>query len=156
MNEQYLTLQQKASAYCSLSEHCESEVREKLTAWGCDDPVIAQQVIDYLVENSFLSDSRYCTAYTHDKLLYQGWGKRKIEMMLRQKKLPQADIREALDSIDDEQYSTILQTLLQKKARSLKRETGDMLQMKLLRFAASRGFDYESSIRIIKELLSKG
>ena len=151
MNEQYMILQQKASAYCSLSEHCESEVREKLTAWGCDDPAIVQQVIDYLVENSFLSDSRYCTAYTHDKLLYQGWGKRKIEMMLRQKKLPQAAIREALDSIDDEQYTTILQSLLQKKARSLKRETGDMLQMKLLRFAASRGFDYESSIRIIKE-----
>ncbi len=156
MNEQYMILQQKASAYCSLSEHCESEVREKLTTWGCDDAGIAQQVIDYLVENSFLSDSRYCTAYTHDKLLYQGWGKRKIEMMLRQKKLPQAAIREALDSIDDEQYTTILQSLLQKKARSLKRETGDMLQMKLLRFAASRGFDYESSIRIIKELLPKG
>ncbi len=156
MNEQYLILQQKASAYCSLAEHCESEVREKLAAWGCDDTDIAQQVIEYLIENSFLSDTRYCTAYTHDKLLYQGWGKRKIEMMLRQKKLPQAAIREALDNIDEEQYSSVLQSLLKKKARSLKRETGDMLQMKLLRFAASRGFDYESSIRIIKELLPNG
>ncbi len=150
--EQYSTLRQKAATYCSLAEHCESEVRDKLIDWGADNEECISQIINYLIENNFISPTRYCRAYAHDKLIYQGWGKRKIEMMLRQKQLPPQNIREALNAINNEQYRDILLSLLQKKARSLKRETGDILQTKLLRFAASRGFDYASSIYCIKKL----
>lgn len=151
-NEQYSILKQKAGAYCSLAEHCESEVREKLIAWGADNEECISRIIDYLYENNFISPARYCRAYTHDKLIYQGWGKRKIEAMLLQKQLPQQNIREALNAVDNEQYEDILLSLLQKKARSLKGETGNMLQTKLLRFAASRGFDYASTIVCIRKL----
>lgn len=149
---QYSILKQKAATYCSLAEHCESEVRDKLIDWGVDNEECISQIINYLIENNFISPTRYCRAYAHDKLIYQGWGKRKIEMMLRQKQLPPQNIREALNAINNEQYRDILLSLLQKKARSLKRETGDILQTKLLRFAASRGFDYASSIYCIKKL----
>ncbi len=150
--EQYSILKQKAGTYCSLAEHCESEVRDKLIVWGADNEECICQVINYLVENNFISPARYCQAYAHDKLIYQGWGKRKIEMMLQQKQLPTRNIQEALNAISNEQYRDILLSLLQKKARSLKGETGDILQTKLLRFAASRGFDYASSISCIKKL----
>ena len=149
---QYSILKQKAATYCSLAEHCESEVRDKLIDWGADNEECISQIINYLIGNNFISPTRYCRAYAHDKLIYQGWGKRKIEMMLRQKQLPPQNIREALNAINNEQYRDILLSLLQKKARSLKRETGDILQTKLLRFAASRGFDYASSIYCIKKL----
>ena len=153
-DEQYVTLRQKASAYCASAEHCEQEVRDKLAAWGAENDETVNAIITYLEENNFLSATRYCRAYAHDKLIYQGWGKRKIEMMLRQKHLPKQDIQEALDTIEGEQYQDILETLLQKKARSLKGETGDKAQMKLLRYAASRGFDYESSMQIIRKLFA--
>ncbi len=153
-NEQYITLRQKATAYCATAEHCESETRDKLTTWGAEDNEMTDSIIAYLKENNFLSASRYCHAYVHDKLIYQGWGKRKIEMMLRQKHLPKQDIQEALEAIEEGQYEDILLSLLQKKARSLKGETGDKVQMKLLRYAASRGFDYESSMQAVKRLFS--
>lgn len=151
----YLTLRQKATAYCAIAERCEAEVQDKLVTWGAEDEKLISAIVTYLEENNFLSPSRYCAAYVHDKLLYQGWGKRKIEMMLRQKHLPQSHIKDALEAINEEQYDQVLEQLLQKKARSLKKETGNVFRMKLLRYALSRGFDYENSLRIIEDLSSR-
>ncbi len=132
----------KAAAYCSLAEHCESEVRQKLTAWGMSEEALQDKIVDYLYDEKYISEERYCRAFVHDKLLYQGWGRMKIRAMLQAKRLPAAAIQQALAQINEEEYQRILQDLLAKKAKALQSETEEMRKMKLLRFAASRGFSY--------------
>ena len=56
----------KAEAYCSVAERCESEVRTKLQQWGapqeCWDTIIRQ-----LVDDNYISSSRYVYAFVHFK-----------------------------------------------------------------------------------------
>ena len=124
----------KAARYCATAERCEQEVKDKLRAWGADESMTLR-VVDYLTENDYLNARRYCEAYVHDKVCYQGWGRRKIEAMLRAKHLPDREIACALDDIDCKEYDRHLQRLLaQKKGQE---------RQKTIRFLLSRGFTME-------------
>ncbi len=141
----------KAAAYCSLAERCESEVRMKLTAWGMCEEAQQDKIIDYLYDENYLSESRYCRAFVHDKLLYQGWGRIKIQAMLQAKRLPIAEIKQALAGINEEEYMCILRDVLNKKKKTLHGEDAAMLRIKLLRFVASRGFTYNEVEKVLCE-----
>ena len=53
------------------------------------------------------------------------------------------DIRQrVLDEVDDSEYKSVLADLLKSKRRSIKAATDYELNMKLNKFALSRGFDY--------------
>ncbi len=132
----------KAAAYCSVAERCESEVRTKLAAWGMSEEALQDKIIDYLYDENYISEERYCRAFVHDKLLYQGWGRQKIRAMLQAKRLPAHAIKEALEQINEEEYMRILRDVLTKKAKTIRGETEEEKHIKLLRFAASRGFSY--------------
>ena len=105
----------KAERYCATAERCESEVRIKLRQWNCD-PKNADEIVDFLRSGNFINDLRYACAYVHDKLAYQGWGRVKIESMLRSKKLPLPTIREALNTIDENEYFKQLKHLISIKS----------------------------------------
>ncbi len=132
----------KAAAYCSLAERCESEVRTKLTVWGMAEEALQDRIIDYLYQENYLSEERYCKAFVHDKLLYQHWGRIKIKAMLQAKRLPRQVIQEALGQIDEEGYQQVLCELLLKKQKSLRGEESEMQRIKLFRYATSHGFLY--------------
>ncbi len=136
----------KAGAYCSAAEHCESEVRLKLSQWGYTETAAQDMVIDYLRHEHFIDDERYCRAFVHDKVRYQAWGREKIRMMLQAKRLPRQAIQDALDTIDETEYNRVLLHLLQKKQRLLQRDEPEMQRQKLLRYAASHGFSFDEII----------
>ncbi len=129
----------RMAAFCSLSEHCESEVREKLqkAAMSVDD---IQKIVDHLYDDDYLNPSRYCHAFAHDRLRFAHWGRLKIQQALRLKGLPETDIREALDDLDEEEYQEVLRATLKQKRRTLIEEDEYVRRTKLMRFAASRGF----------------
>ncbi len=139
----------KAAAYCSLAERCESEVRLKLTAWGMSEEALQDTIIDYLYDEKYLSEERYCRAFVHDKLRYQKWGRIKIRAMLQQKRLSAHCIREAMNTINEEEYLHILKEILNQKEKTLQREKPEICRAKLLRFAASRGFCYTEVEKVL-------
>ena len=133
----------RLAAYCSASEHCRSEVREKLQKWGLSAEV-AERVLSRLEEANFVDEGRYAKAFVHDKLRFSGWGKRKIAQALQQKHVPHAVFQPSINAIDEEEYRQILRKALEQKARTLKAEDSDyQRKVKLIRFAMSRGFSYE-------------
>ena len=136
----------RAAKYCSQSEHCAYDVKQKLFQWGCCDTNEQSKVIDYLTKEKFIEEERYCRAFVHDKMLYQGWGRIKLRMALREKRLTDSAIDMALDTINDEEYMTILSRLIEQKKRQTK---GECEQQKLLKFALSRGFTYDEISKII-------
>ena len=124
----------KAEAYCARSEHCAADVRRKLYEWQ-----VPSNFFDFIEENlyanDFLNDARFCRAYVHDKVAYQSWGRLKIQAGLRALQLPEKEIREALEDIDNTVYLNNLRTLI----ASRKTDPED----KRLRFLLQRGFTYE-------------
>ena len=124
----------KAEAYCARAEHCAADVRRKLYEWGAPADLY-DEIEENLYAEGFLDDARFCSAYVHDKVAYQGWGRVKIQAGLRALQLPEPAIREAMEEIDEKQYKANLQKLI-------KQRKGDS-EDKRMRFLAQRGFSYD-------------
>ena len=139
----------KAAAYCTLCERCMSEVSTKLTAW--DVPHCEQEkIIARLIEEKFIDESRYCRAFVNDKVKFNRWGRIKITAALREKHLPQELIREAIDDIDEQQYLQSLNDVIAIKRKELKGKDDFATQQKIIRHAASRGYEPSLIIKTIK------
>ena len=108
-------LKSKAERYCASAEHCESEVRLKLLQWRGDAQTV-DKIVDSLRVSGYVDDERYARAFVHDKVVFQGWGRVKIEYMLRAKKLPLPVIKSALKTIDEIEYFEQLSHLLETKS----------------------------------------
>lgn len=138
----------KAAAYCTLCERCISEVSKKLTTWGVP-PAEQQRIIDRLQDEGFINEERYCRAFVNDKLRFNRWGRVKIRAALYEKRLPQEYIAQAIEEIDEEEYMQTLHDLVATKQRELKNEDFATKQ-KIIRFAASRGFEPAKILQIVK------
>ena len=134
-------LKSKMEAYCAASEHCEMEARMRLRQWGCDSTT-EDIIIDYLIAENYISDERYAKAFVHDKLLYQGWGRVKIEYMLRSKHIPSRIIQLALQTIDLADYSRILSHLIAKRQPVTDKAA-------LFRFLTQRGFTFDEINNVV-------
>ncbi len=138
----------KAAAYCTLCERCISEVSKKLTTWGVS-PAEQQRIIDRLQDEGFINEERYCRAFVNDKLRFNRWGRVKIRAALYEKQLPREYIAQAIEEIDEEEYMQTLHDLVATKQRELKNEDFATKQ-KIIRFAASRGFEPAKILQIVK------
>ena len=139
----------KAAAYCTLCERCISEVSTKLTAWNVPHSE-QKKIIGRLIEENFIDEARYCRAFVNDKVRFNRWGRIKITAALREKHLPQEYIREALESIDEEIYQQSLKEVIEIKRRELKGKNDFTTQQKIIRHAASRGYEPSLIITTIK------
>jgi len=139
----------KAASYCSISEHCVSEVEDKLSAWGvCSGD--KQKIIDRLISEDFINEKRFCTYFVKDKFRFNKWGKIKITFALKTKGLDKETILNAVGTIDDGEYEEMLASLLKTKLVGLKYEFEYEKQGKLFRFAQSRGFENNVIERVLR------
>ncbi|MBP8783717.1 MAG: RecX family transcriptional regulator [Paludibacter sp.] len=141
----------KAASYCSISEHCISDVEDKLTAWGMSEDK-KHKIIDKLIEDDFINEKRYCIAFTKDKFHFNKWGKIKISYSLKQKGLDSKLIDMALKTIDEGEYEEMLAVLLKNKLKTIKWEYEYEKMGKLFNFAQSRGFESNVIDRVIRTL----
>lgn len=130
----------KAMAICSKSEHCISDIREKLYAWGLNQSD-SDRIIKELLKENFLNEERYAAAFVKDKFRYNRWGKMKISAHLKHKKLPTEIITSALGLIDYDEYRKVLTELISSHEKSVKAKTGYELKAKLFRYGISKGFE---------------
>lgn len=138
---------------CSRREYCRSDVMKKAVAALDGDQSEAARIVDILVEERYVDDLRYASAFARDKSSISGWGRVKISHMLSAKGISRDIIKEALEEIDEEKASSRLDKLLQSKARSLKDDP--QAKLKLLRFALGRGYGYDEVKDIVDELITK-
>lgn len=141
---------QRAASLCCGSEHCVSDIREKLFRWGVskDD---AERVVDLLLDEKYIDESRYARAYVNDKVRFSHWGRVKIRAMLRMQHISDAHISEALDGIDEEEYLGVLEGVVDAKRRSLGGGNDYASRAKIIRFAMQRGFEMQEISKFISE-----
>ena len=129
----------KLTALCASAEHCSGEMTEKMQRW--EIPAKDQaRIVEKLIEKQFIDDERYCRAFVKDKIIYNKWGRRKIEQALYMKHIDKGIQQRVLDEIDPSEYVEILRQLLQQKAKSIKAANDYERTQKLMRFAMQRGF----------------
>ena len=132
----------RLTALCASAEHCTGEMIDKMTKWEISEEAQAR-IMEHLVKNKYIDDERYCRAFVHDKMEYNHWGRRKIEQALYVKHVDKAIQKAVLDEIPDEDFIDILRPLIVQKRRQTRANSEYEMNMKLMRFAASRGFTIE-------------
>lgn len=138
----------KLMALCARSEHSSGDMLQKMRLWGLDEATQAR-IMERLVSGKFIDDERFTRAFVNDKIKYNQWGRRKIEQALWTKGIEPSVQQKILDSIDENEYLAVLKPLLKSKERSVIGRNEFERQMKLIRFAVSRGFSMEQINRCI-------
>lgn len=144
----------RLAAKCALGEQCSSDTFNKCLKWGLTDKEAAE-IVEKLVKESFINDSRFAGAFTRDKIRYQGWGKIKVAYQLRLKGLESNEIKEAADSVSDDDYFDILKRVLNQKLKFISSDKNKYeIRATLARHAAARGFESPLIFKAIDEILS--
>lgn len=142
----------RIAAYCSRAERCESDVRKKLVAWELEDSVV-KRIIERLKKEKFLDDARFCRSFVNDKLKFNKWGKTKIVFELKKRNISASIYNPILEELSGDQFEEQLIHILSVKAKSVKGKTEYERKTKLIRFALSRGFSMDMTIRCVNKLL---
>lgn len=132
---------------CSRREYSSSDILKKAQKALDDDKVGAKDILTTLMEEGYVDDLRYASAYARDKSSISGWGEHKIRCMLTSKGIDRETIDRALEEIDQNKAGHRLEKLIENKYRSLVDDP--QWRMKLLRFAMGRGYSYDMVCEII-------
>lgn len=143
--EAYLQL----AALCAQAEHCEQEMRDKMRRWELD-AAVQDRIITRLTTERYIDNERYARAFVKDKILYNKWGRRKVQQALWQKHIDNDIQQRVLDEIDEKTYLDVLRPLLKQKRKSIKAASDYEQNQKLVRFALGRGFGFD----IIRQCLN--
>lgn len=128
----------KMAKYCAYQERCLSDVKNKLRDF--DLPANAkQEILDYLIDNKFVDDSRFAKAFVRGKLNQNGWGVNKIRFNLLKKGIDKEIISEALSIVDGDGYKERLLHILQNK--KIKAQNEYQARQKLVAYAIQKGFE---------------
>ena len=91
----------KAESYCAYQERCQQEVRDKLYSWGLHE-VQVENVIADLIASNFINEERFAKAYAGGKFRIKKWGRVKISIELKRRKISTYCIKKGLAEIEEE------------------------------------------------------
>ena len=137
---------------CARAEKCRGDALRSMRRWGLSDED-ARKVLDRLLKERFIDDSRYAAAYVREKSRLGGWGVRKIVASLRAKRVAPRVIEEAVGQLSSEDTASRLEEVLRKKAAKTTARDAYELKGKIVRFGISRGFDLDDVIATTERIL---
>lgn len=151
--EEFAKVLDRLQAQCVKREYCRSDIFGKaLTAFEGDRDS-AGRLVESLVADRFVDDSRYAAAFAREKARLSGWGPAKISFALRGKGISKSIISDALKEIDPDEADRRMVSVLETKYKTLKGDPQE--KFKLLRFGLTRGYDYDKIAPVVDEILKK-
>lgn len=138
------------SAQCAKREYCTADIRRKALERLEWDAAAAEAVVAALASEGYVDDARYAAAFAREKSALSGWGPVKIRTALLARGISREVALDALGEIDPERAAAKLEKVLEAKWRTLRDDPQGRL--KLIRFALSRGYDYEPLRPLISRL----
>ncbi len=151
----------RAERMCSGAEYSLWEMRRKLASWGVSSRD-AKEILDFLVDERYIDDSRFARHYAAEKLEQSRWGARKIYAALRAKGIDHDTAQEALGELDAELYDRIMVELIEAKVAEVSGNDGRPRpapqgltygeKVKIARFMAQRGFDPSTTMELLNNV----
>jgi len=141
----------KMQAICAKKEYCTRDIQQKLEKHSISDDQKAD-ILNQLKSDGFIDEQRYSQAFAHDKMKFGKWGKQKIRFALNQKQIPENYIDSAVQAIPNNEYTEMVLAEMRKKWRQLPSAEPWEKKTKLLRFGASRGYEYDIMNAVIDNI----
>ncbi len=148
-NEDYQRLLNSLQRLCSKTEYCSKDIYSK--ALRKSDAPTASLILGDLRRDGFVDDARYAVAFAREKAALTGWGPIKIRSALAAKGISGEGVTLALQEVDPARSRERLQHLLESRAKNL--HSDPQAKLKLLKYALSRGYEYDSIREIVDGLI---
>ena len=139
---------------CARAEKSSGDARRLMRTWGVPESE-REGVLQRLLRERFIDDSRYASAFVRDKIALSGWGPYKIRTALAAKGVAREIIDEAWGECDRTKMDHRLEQLLQRKLGSLRGGTPYERRAKLMRCGLSLGYDYSTVADRVEELIKE-
>jgi regulatory protein len=130
----------KAQLSCAYQERCQQEMRDKLYEWGLHSEAV-ENIIANLISDNYLNEERFAKTYAGGKFRIKKWGRIKIKLELKKRKISDYCIKKAMQEIKDEEYIDTLKQIIAKKSKGIKGVQAHIRNYKIAQYAASRGFE---------------
>ncbi|MCC7302289.1 MAG: RecX family transcriptional regulator [Bacteroidia bacterium] len=143
---------QKARNYCAFQERCQQEVREKLLQWKQDKNVVESHIAQ-LISEGYIDEERFARAFAGGKFRMKQWGRKKIEIELKQRALSPYCVRSGLSEIAQGDYLNTLQRLAEKALKRTKAPNARVRALKVRKYLLSRGFENDLVSDILRQLI---
>ena len=141
------TALKKMLHYCDYQDRCKKEIFTKLNTFELTDSD-RDFVIEFLQDEGFINDERYCRSFVKGKLNLKKWGVNKIKLSLITKGVDREIIDEVLAEIDQDSYKEELVSLL--KNKKINESDPYKRKAKLIRYAVGKGY----SLSMVMEVLN--
>ncbi len=142
----------KAKYYCAYQERSHAEVKKKLYGFGLYKNEV-ELLMSQLIEENYLNEERFATAFAGGKFRIKQWGKTRIKFELKQRRVSDYSIKKALEVIPDDDYEKTLQKLALEKLATLNTEQNIFTKKsKLQNYLVSKGYEFNLIAEIIKAL----
>jgi regulatory protein len=132
--------------YCDYQDRCKKEIFTKLNSFELTDND-RDFIINFLNDEGYINDERYCRSYVKSKLSLKKWGVNKIKISLISKGVDRDIIDTVVSEIDQDSYKEELIKLLENK--KINESDPYKRKAKLIRYAVSKGY----SLSMVMEVL---
>ncbi|PDH52278.1 MAG: recombinase RecX [Cryomorphaceae bacterium MED-G11] len=145
------SVKKKIEHYCAYQERCHLEVTNKLNKLGVFGDELDEYVC-YLIDENFLSETRFSEAYVRGKFNNNNWGKVKISRELKLRNISDWNISNALSQINSEDYNNKLRKLCLKLVE-LNDKSEFELKNKVVKNLSYKGWEVDLVIKTLNQLI---
>lgn len=132
----------KLEQYCGFQERCLADVRTRLYSLGVTG-ASAENILSHLQEEGFLDEERFARTFARSKFRQNHWGRVRISMEMKKRRIPARLIALGLEEIEDAAYCEKIQSLYQQKLASLPQGEPDS-KYKAIQFLIQKGYEMEA------------
>lgn len=143
------TALKKILHYCNYQERCKKEIYAKLRSFELNNDDM-NFIVEFLQEEGFINDERYCRSYVKSKLNLKKWGVNKIRLSLFEKGINKEIIDNVISEIDKDSYKEELLNLL--KNKKIDETDPYKRKAKLIRYAVSKGYSLNEVMETVDKL----
>ena len=145
------SVKKKIEHYCAYQERCHLEVTNKLNKLGVYGDELDEYVC-YLIDENFLSETRFSEAYVRGKFNNNNWGKVKLSRELKLRNISDWNISNALSQINSEDYNNKLRKLCLKLVNHSDKPEFE-LKNKVVKNLSYKGWEVDLVIKTLNQLI---
>ena len=145
------SVKNKIEHYCAYQERCHFDVKNKLNKLGVFGDQL-DEYICYLIDENYLSETRYSEAFVRGKYNNNNWGRIKIIMELRSRNISEWNISNALKQISEEDYENKLYKICKKQVQN-DDDTLFAVRNKIIRRLTQKGWEIDLIIKCLNQLI---
>lgn len=144
----------KLQRYCVYQDRCHQEVRTKLLELKVYGDKL-EEVMSALIEENFLNEERFARSYVRGKYKIKRWGKSKILLELKRRKISAYCIKKGMSEIEEDVYLENIQYSLRKYAMQYAKNQDYVRRQKILQACQRRGYTIAECMPHIDKIIEQ-